>query len=58
MTNIYGDRYGEDKTFELLKKFHQVPQNNLRKLLDREIAGWIGEVSLADDVTLVDMRFI
>jgi sigma-B regulation protein RsbU (phosphoserine phosphatase) len=58
MTNIRGDRYGEDTTFELLKKFHQVPQNNLRKLLDREIAGWIGEASLADDVTLVDMRFI
>jgi sigma-B regulation protein RsbU (phosphoserine phosphatase) len=57
MTNIYGDRYGEDKTCELLKKFHQVPQNNLRKFLDREIAGWIGETSLADDVTLVDMRF-
>jgi sigma-B regulation protein RsbU (phosphoserine phosphatase) len=58
MTNIYGDRYGEDKTFELLKKFHQVPQNTLRKFLDREIAGWIGGASLADDVTLVDMRFI
>ncbi|MDR2738268.1 MAG: SpoIIE family protein phosphatase [Treponema sp.] len=58
MANIQGDRYGEDKTFELLKKSHQIPQNNLRKFLDREIAGWIGEASLADDVTLVDMRFI
>jgi sigma-B regulation protein RsbU (phosphoserine phosphatase) len=57
MTNIQGERYGEDKTFELLRKFHQIPQSNLRKFLDREIAGWIGEASLADDVTLVDMRF-
>jgi sigma-B regulation protein RsbU (phosphoserine phosphatase) len=58
MTNIYGDRYGEEKTFELLKKFHPVPQNSLRQFLDREIAGWIGDASLADDVTLVDMRFV
>ncbi len=58
MTNVYGERYGEDKTFDLLKKFHQVPQNSLRRFLDQEIAGWIGEASLADDVTLVDMRFL
>jgi sigma-B regulation protein RsbU (phosphoserine phosphatase) len=58
MTDIHGERYGEDKTFTLLKKFHLTPQNNLRKLLDREIASWIGEASLADDVTLVDIRFI
>ncbi|MFP3043961.1 SpoIIE family protein phosphatase [Treponema primitia] len=58
MTNIHGERYGEDKTFDLLKKFHQVPQNNLRRFLDQEISGWIGEASLADDVTLVDMRFL
>jgi sigma-B regulation protein RsbU (phosphoserine phosphatase) len=58
MTNVHGERYGEDKTFDLLKKFHQVPQNNLRRFLDQEISGWIGEASLADDVTLVDMRFL
>ncbi|AEF86793.1 Stage II sporulation protein E [Treponema primitia ZAS-2] len=58
MTDIHGERYGEDKTFTLLKKFHIVPQNNLRKLIDREIGSWIGEASLADDVTLVDIRFI
>jgi sigma-B regulation protein RsbU (phosphoserine phosphatase) len=57
MTNIHGERYGEAKTNELLKKFHQIPQGRIRKSLENEIAAWIGEAALADDVTLVDMRF-
>jgi sigma-B regulation protein RsbU (phosphoserine phosphatase) len=57
MANIRGERYGEDRTGELLRQFHRIPQKNLRQSLEKEIAAWIGEASLADDVTLVDMRF-
>ncbi|GHV32118.1 hypothetical protein AGMMS4952_21970 [Spirochaetia bacterium] len=78
MTNSRRERYGEERTFALLKKFHDLPQRDLRELLEKEIAAWIGavpgmqnaapdiesalitiqdEVTLADDVTLVDIRF-
>jgi sigma-B regulation protein RsbU (phosphoserine phosphatase) len=57
MTAIDGERYGEERTNELLKRFHRIPQRHIRKNLESEIAAWIGEASLADDVTLVDMRF-
>ncbi|GHV76388.1 hypothetical protein AGMMS49942_12090 [Spirochaetia bacterium] len=65
MTNIHRERYGEERTFTLLKKFQRIPQPRLRELLEKEIALWIGEepgaalrgASLADDVTLVDIRF-
>jgi sigma-B regulation protein RsbU (phosphoserine phosphatase) len=57
MTTISGERYGEEKTTELLKRFHRIPQQHIRKSLESEIASWIGGASLADDVTLVDMRF-
>jgi sigma-B regulation protein RsbU (phosphoserine phosphatase) len=57
MTTISGERYGEEKTNELLKRFHRIPQEHIRQNLESEIAAWIGEASLADDVTLVDMRF-
>jgi sigma-B regulation protein RsbU (phosphoserine phosphatase) len=62
MTNIRRERYGEEKTFGLLKKFQSLPQDRIREVLEQEIAAWVGEaqgaVSLADDVTLVDMRFM
>jgi sigma-B regulation protein RsbU (phosphoserine phosphatase) len=57
MVNVEGERYGEDKTFDLLKEFHQIPQKAVRKSLDKEIARWVDTAALADDVTLVDMRF-
>jgi sigma-B regulation protein RsbU (phosphoserine phosphatase) len=57
MTNISGERYGEERTNALLKKFHQIPQRRIRENLENEIAAWTGEASLADDITLVDMRF-
>jgi sigma-B regulation protein RsbU (phosphoserine phosphatase) len=57
MTNISGKRYGEERTDELLKKLHRINQRHIRQSLESEIAAWIGEASLADDVTLVDMRF-
>jgi sigma-B regulation protein RsbU (phosphoserine phosphatase) len=58
MTNISGERYGEEKTNELLKKLHRIQQGHIRQNLESEIAAWTGEASLADDVTLVDMRFV
>jgi sigma-B regulation protein RsbU (phosphoserine phosphatase) len=57
MVNVEGERYGEDRTFELLKRFHQIPQKNMTKALDTEILRWVDTAALADDVTLVDMRF-
>jgi sigma-B regulation protein RsbU (phosphoserine phosphatase) len=57
MTTISGERYGEDRTTELLKQFHRIPQRQIPKKLESGIAAWIGGASLADDVTLVDMRF-
>ncbi|GHV85055.1 hypothetical protein AGMMS50230_06630 [Spirochaetia bacterium] len=57
MMNIYGERYGEEQTTRLIKGLHTVPQKNITKLLSGEINGWIGTASLADDVTMVDMRF-
>jgi sigma-B regulation protein RsbU (phosphoserine phosphatase) len=57
MTNIHGERYGEARTNDLLKELHGIPQQHIRKKLESEIAAWIGKASLADDVTLVDMRF-
>jgi sigma-B regulation protein RsbU (phosphoserine phosphatase) len=57
MSTIRGERYGEENTNELLKKFYRIPQRHIRQNLESEIAAWIGEASLADDVTLVDMRF-
>jgi sigma-B regulation protein RsbU (phosphoserine phosphatase) len=57
MTTIHGERYGEAKTHGLLKQFHHIPQGQIRKSLENEIAAWIGAAALSDDVTLVDMRF-
>jgi sigma-B regulation protein RsbU (phosphoserine phosphatase) len=57
MSDIFGERYGEEKTVKLLKSFHNLPQNELPQEMEREISGWIGEASLSDDITLVDMRF-
>jgi sigma-B regulation protein RsbU (phosphoserine phosphatase) len=66
MANSRRERYGEKRTFELLKKFHGLPQRDLRQILEKEVAGWTGAApndvqgaaSLADDVTLVDIRFV
>ncbi|MDR1390180.1 MAG: SpoIIE family protein phosphatase [Treponema sp.] len=57
MKNIYGERYGEDQTTKLIKTLHVTPSGMIKHKLDEEIKGWIGTASLADDVTLVDMRF-
>jgi sigma-B regulation protein RsbU (phosphoserine phosphatase) len=57
MADVFGERYGEERTAEFIKNLHAVPQKELAKTLDAEINQWIGEASLADDITLVDIRF-
>jgi len=57
MMNIYGERYGEEQTSTLLKNLHSTPQSNINGIITKEINNWIGTASLADDVTLMDMRF-
>jgi sigma-B regulation protein RsbU (phosphoserine phosphatase) len=57
MMNIYGERYGEDQTTKLIKDLHSVSPKNIGKVISKNIASWIGTASLADDVTLVDIRF-
>jgi sigma-B regulation protein RsbU (phosphoserine phosphatase) len=57
MSDIFGERYGEEKTVQLLKSFHTLPQREIPKHIDRAVNQWIGEASLADDITLVDIRF-
>jgi sigma-B regulation protein RsbU (phosphoserine phosphatase) len=57
MMNIYGERYGEDQTAKLIKDLHSVPQKNIQSTITNEIVRWIGTASLADDVTIMDMRF-
>jgi len=56
--NIYGERYGEEQAFKLLKKLHSVPRNDIEKIIIRETNNWMGTASQADDVTLMDIRFL
>ncbi|MDR2109858.1 MAG: serine/threonine-protein phosphatase [Spirochaetaceae bacterium] len=57
MGDIFGERFGEKRTDDFLKSLHTVPHGGLKKVIDTEIDRWIGEASLADDITLVDIRF-
>lgn len=57
MTDPFGERYGEEKTIELLRDFHKTPLSEVSQRLDEEVNRWIGESHLADDITLVDIRF-
>ncbi|MDR1374700.1 MAG: serine/threonine-protein phosphatase [Treponema sp.] len=57
MANIFGERYGEERTGELLKDLHGAARKDIIKTIDTTITAWIGEASLADDITLVDIRF-
>ncbi|MDR2185868.1 MAG: serine/threonine-protein phosphatase [Treponema sp.] len=57
MADIFGDRYGDERTGELLKNLHGVAHKDMTKAVSTAINTWIGEASLADDITLVDIRF-
>ncbi|GAB1483727.1 hypothetical protein MASR2M78_25430 [Treponema sp.] len=57
MTDPFGERYGEEKVTELLRNLHKVNQSEIPESINIEIKKWIGESYLADDITLVDLRF-
>ncbi|MDR1507926.1 MAG: serine/threonine-protein phosphatase [Treponema sp.] len=57
MADIYGERYGEERTTELVKQMHTLPQTEVAATMKKTIEQWIGAASLADDITLVDIRF-
>lgn len=57
MADPLGERYGEERTTALLRALYKLPQSGLEKAVDAEVDRWIGEAHLADDVTLVDIRF-
>jgi sigma-B regulation protein RsbU (phosphoserine phosphatase) len=57
MANIYGERYGEERTTKLVKDIHPLPFKDIKKTIQAEVEGWIGTASLADDITFVDIRF-
>jgi sigma-B regulation protein RsbU (phosphoserine phosphatase) len=57
MTNPWGERYGEERCQEFLRTLYKERQSSIPKLVDAEVTRWIGESSLADDITLVDLRF-
>jgi sigma-B regulation protein RsbU (phosphoserine phosphatase) len=57
MANIFGERYEETRAKEFIKKNHRTPLKNMQGIVENEINGWIGEASLADDITLADIRF-
>jgi sigma-B regulation protein RsbU (phosphoserine phosphatase) len=57
MMNLYGERYGEEQATKLIKELHTTPPSNLHKIVNKEISSWIGTASLADDVTVMDLRF-
>lgn len=57
MTDPFGERYGEERTVEFLRNLHKAPATEIHGLLTSEVERWIGESHLADDITLVDLRF-
>jgi len=57
MMNIYGERYGEEQASKLIKNLHSTQPSKIPATLTKEINSWIGTASLADDVTLMDIRF-
>ena len=57
MKNAAGERYGEERCSNFIKAIHSTPHSGLPAAITKEINKWIGKESLADDVTLMDIRF-
>ncbi|GHV84868.1 hypothetical protein AGMMS50230_04760 [Spirochaetia bacterium] len=57
MCDIYGERYGEDRTAEFLQNLHYINDEGFTTFIDREIDLWTKDTALADDVTLLEVRF-
>ncbi|MDR2313393.1 MAG: SpoIIE family protein phosphatase [Spirochaetaceae bacterium] len=57
MSNPLGERFGEQRTDEFLKTMHTHSHAEMKQRLDQEIRQWVADASLADDLTLMDLRF-
>ena len=57
MCDIYGERYGEERTIEFLQNLHYIHNDGFSMFIDRGIDLWTKDTALADDVTLLDLRF-
>jgi sigma-B regulation protein RsbU (phosphoserine phosphatase) len=58
MTSASGSRFGEDRAGTFIKAMHTRSQDEIGQCLAGEIRRWTGEASLADDLTLMDLRFL
>ncbi len=58
MADPFGERYGDDRTLELLREMHKTAPGDLVAALGHETDRWIGESHLADDITVMDIRFL
>jgi sigma-B regulation protein RsbU (phosphoserine phosphatase) len=58
MASFSGEAYGSGNAFRLLKTLHRREQGDIPPAVDKEIAQWLGEAPLVDDITLMDMRFV
>ena len=57
MCDVYGERYGEERTMQFLQNLHFIPKNKFSAFIDREIDLWTKDAALADDITLFELRF-
>jgi len=57
MCDVYGERYGEERTIQFLQDLHFISKNKFSSFIDREIDLWTKDAALADDITLFELRF-
>ena len=57
MCDIYGERYGEERTIEFLQNLHYIPSDGFSTFINQEIELWTKDTALADDITLFEVRF-
>jgi sigma-B regulation protein RsbU (phosphoserine phosphatase) len=57
MYDIHGERYGDDRTLRFLQNLHYVSIGDFTSFVDKELNLWTKDTALADDVTLLEIRF-
>ncbi|QQO10999.1 PP2C family protein-serine/threonine phosphatase [Breznakiella homolactica] len=57
MVNCSGERFGNERCFDLLKKIHTAETSKLPKYINQEIETWTNTASISDDITLAEIRF-
>jgi sigma-B regulation protein RsbU (phosphoserine phosphatase) len=55
--DILGEQYGEERTLDFLQNLHFLSGEGFSTFIDREINLWTKDTALADDVTLLEIRF-